>query len=79
MKRCGECKYNEYETNDTEYAIEIRFYCGNEYSDNYGYNTAYSDSCEDYEEKDREWMDELKLTKDEARNVAKFIECNLII
>lgn len=45
MKCCGECKYNKYDRTDQDY------YCGNDHSDNYGCNTAYSDCCEDYEEK----------------------------
>ena len=43
---CGECKYNKYSTTEKE------FYCSNTDSDNYGIQTMYDDSCDDFEEKD---------------------------
>ena len=46
MECCGECKYNRYDRDDE------CFYCGNEYSSDYGCITAYTDFCEDYEEKE---------------------------
>ena len=47
---CGNCKYNKRDwTNKNNHD----FYCGNEQSDNYGYNTAYLDSCDDFEEKEK--------------------------
>ena len=47
MNCCGECKYNKRNWSQDGY-----FYCSNVDSDNYGYSTAYSDSCDDYEEKE---------------------------
>ena len=48
MKCCGECKHNYWERADND---DIYWVCGNEDSDNYGYSTAYSDKCDDFEEK----------------------------
>lgn len=47
---CGNCKYNQRDWINNN---NPDFYCGNENSDNYGYNTDYLDSCEDFEEKER--------------------------
>lgn len=45
---CGTCKFNRRDWTNPK---NPDFYCGNEESDNYGYNTAYSDGCEDWEER----------------------------
>ena len=47
-KCCGTCFYNQRDWTNPK---NPDFYCGNEDSDNYGYNTMYSDGCEDWEEK----------------------------
>ena len=49
MGKCGECKYNRRDWTNEQ---NPDFYCGNEESENYGYNTGYSDGCEDWEEKE---------------------------
>lgn len=49
MNKCGECKYNK---RDWTNPNNPDYYCSNEYSDNYGYNTAYSYGCEDWEVND---------------------------
>jgi len=49
MKTCGTCKYNRPDWTNEQ---NLDFYCGNEISENYGYNTMYSDVCEDWEAKD---------------------------
>ena len=49
MNKCGECKYNK---RDWTNPNNPDFYCSNEDSDNYGYNTAYSDGCDDWEGQD---------------------------
>lgn len=43
---CGMCKYNSYDRQDSS------FYCGNEDSWYYGCMTAYSDTCEEYTDKE---------------------------
>ena len=45
-ERCGNCKYNK---RDWTNKNNPDFYCGNENSDNYGYNTSDVGSCEDGE------------------------------
>ena len=47
-KCCGTCYYNQ---KDWTNKNNPDFYCGNENSDSYGYNTAYADRCEDWEGK----------------------------
>lgn len=42
---CGTCLYNRWEGKDT-------FSCGNEESDNYGVQTFYDDTCEEWGEKE---------------------------
>lgn len=46
---CGNCKYNR---RDWTNKNNPDFYCGNEYSDNYAYNTEYMDGCDEWEEKE---------------------------
>ena len=46
---CGTCKYNRYARNGVRHSD---FYCGNEDSFEYGSPTLYSDTCDDYEEKE---------------------------
>ena len=48
-KCCGECKYNK---RDWTNPNNPDFYCSNEDSWSYGYNTKYMHSCEDFEEKE---------------------------
>ncbi len=48
MIKCGECKYNRRDWTNPD---NTDFYCGNDMSENYGYNTGYSDGCEDGEDK----------------------------
>lgn len=48
MVKCGECKYNRRDWTNPD---NPDFYCVNEDCDNYGYNTMYSDGCEDGEKK----------------------------
>jgi len=43
---CGKCRWNRYDGYDD------RFYCGCECSENYGYSTAYLDSCSEWKEKE---------------------------
>lgn len=43
---CGECRYNSYNQDIGDYV------CDNTYSENYGMDTLYDDSCEDFEEKE---------------------------
>ena len=47
MTKCGECKYNKHDWTNPK---NPDYYCSNEGSDNYGYNTGYSDGCEEGEE-----------------------------
>lgn len=51
VKKCGECKYNRRDWTNPD---NTDFYCGNDMSENHGYNTGYSDGCEDWENKDTE-------------------------
>lgn len=46
---CGNCKHNK---RDWTNPNNPDFYCANKHSDNYGYNTAYKHTCEDWEEKE---------------------------
>ena len=45
-KCCGKCKYNK---RDWTNPNNPDFYCSNEDSWSYGYNTEYMHSCEDFE------------------------------
>lgn len=45
---CGMCKYN---VRDWTNKNNPDFYCSCEDSENYGYNTAYTDTCEEWEER----------------------------
>ena len=49
MVKCENCIYS---VPDWTNPNNPDHYCRNEDSDNYGYNTMYSDGCEDGEEKD---------------------------
>ena len=46
---CGTCKYNK---RDWTNPNNPDFYCGNERSDYYGYNTEYKTTCEEWEGKE---------------------------
>ena len=48
---CGTCRYNK---RDWECKFNPDFYCSNEYSENYGYNTEYTTHCDEYEAKEQE-------------------------
>ena len=45
---CGTCRWNR---RDWTNPNNPDFYCGNENSDAYGYNTMYADVCDEWEEK----------------------------
>ena len=47
-KVCGMCKHNK---RDWTNSFNPDFYRANKDCDFYGYNTAYKDGCEDWEEK----------------------------
>lgn len=49
-KICANCKYNICERNSRN---DTQFYCDNEDGEYFGVPTAYDDSCDDYEEKER--------------------------
>lgn len=46
---CGTCRYNR---RDWTNPNNPDFYCGNEDGDNYGCNTAYTDGCDEWEDKE---------------------------
>jgi hypothetical protein len=46
---CGNCKHNK---RDWTNPNNFDFYCANKQSNDYGYNTAYKHTCEDWEEKE---------------------------
>lgn len=46
---CGTCRHNRREWINPK---NKDFYCDNPDSDNYAVNTAYTDGCEEWEEKD---------------------------
>ena len=46
---CGECRYNKRDWTNPK---NPDFYCSNERSENYGYNTAYTDTCDEWEGKE---------------------------
>jgi hypothetical protein len=50
-KCCGECKYSKPDWTNPN---NPDFYCSNENSWNYGYNTEFMNSCEDFEEKEHD-------------------------
>jgi hypothetical protein len=41
---CGQCRWNRYDDDG--------FYCGCKESDYYGHSTMYSDSCDEWKEKE---------------------------
>ena len=49
-KCCGTCRFNRRDWTNPD---NPDFYCGNEDSEGRGFNTAYMDVCEDWEEKER--------------------------
>lgn len=44
---CGNCRFNRYDREKKD------FYCGNRGSDSHGASTAYDDSCQDWEVKEK--------------------------
>lgn len=50
---CGKCKHHIAERRENALwgFKQVSWYCINERSMNYGYRTAYTDSCEDFEER----------------------------
>lgn len=50
-KCCGECRYSKPDWTNPN---NPDFYCSNETSWNYGYNTEFMNSCEDFEEKEHD-------------------------
>lgn len=52
---CGKCKYHaaERRKNALWRFDTVTWYCTNERSANCGYQTVYTDSCEDFEEREK--------------------------
>ena len=45
---CGKCRFNKRDWTNPK---NKDFYCSNEESENYGYNTFYTEGCIDWESK----------------------------
>lgn len=50
-KECRNCKFNKYSP-DGDGIRNHKWYCGNEYSENYGVPTFWDETCDDFEEKE---------------------------
>lgn len=49
---CGNCRFNKYDFDGSGIRQKGGFYCNNERSENCGCPTAYSDTCNDFEDRD---------------------------
>lgn len=49
---CGTCNHNKHDNDGSGIRQRGGYYCGNERSEYYACPTAYSDTCDDWEEKE---------------------------